>query len=535
MKLRQTQRDGYVLIAVLVVIVVLTLAAYQFTELMTAEYRAAARTADAAQARHAAVSGVHYAAAMLSDPGSFYGELSGAPTAEGAFPEQVVRKGSNPRSEARFCLVSVVSTSSGSYEARYGAVTDESAKLNINALVQLDPSGELLAAALTMIAQQTNNPNLTSDVIDAIVDWVDPDEDARSSGAESSYYLSNAAGGYRAKNGPLNSIDELLLVKGVTPQLLFGNDRNRNGQADDDPSGSQGFDRGLADYLTVYGRELNLDAVGALRENVNESEDLAGLYQRLSTRVGADLASYILAYKIFSVTTISANTQTAANTVQGSAGDLTSAVQAALDGGTAVNKKRLKSLLDLRNTRIALPKVAGAAADAPTVVIYSPLNDPTQLPLLLGKLLDATTTTTLVEMAPRININTAPREVLMTLTAIAGSSMNPPGAASAGFTEADVNSIISKREGLNPTDPATLTGAWVLNDAGMSPDTFKLIEKYITGRSMIYRIHSIGYFGEGGPIARVEAVIDTNQGAPRIIYFRDLTDLDTPRGFDPPR
>ena len=104
-----------------------------------------------------------------------------------------------------------------------------------------------------------------------------------------------------------------------------------------------------------------------------------------------------------------------------------------------------------------------------------------------------------------------------------------------GFSEADVESILSKRVGLNPADPATLTGAWVLTDAGMSPDVFKLIEKYITGRSMVYRIHSIGYFGEGGPTARVEAVIDTNQGAPRILYFRDMTDLDTPRAFDPPR
>ena len=68
-------RQGYVLIAVLIVIVVLTLAAYQFTELMTAEYRASVRTADAAQARHAAVSGVHYAAALLADPGSYYGRL----------------------------------------------------------------------------------------------------------------------------------------------------------------------------------------------------------------------------------------------------------------------------------------------------------------------------------------------------------------------------------------------------------------------------------------------------------------------------
>src|SRR5258708_6121088 len=114
-------RPGYVLIAVLIVIVVLSLAAYQFTELMTAEYRAAARTNDAAQARPAAVSGVHYAAAMLADPASYFGDLGGNPYAADAFDEQTVRPGARPRSEARFQLVSVVATSPGVYETRFGA------------------------------------------------------------------------------------------------------------------------------------------------------------------------------------------------------------------------------------------------------------------------------------------------------------------------------------------------------------------------------------------------------------------------------
>ncbi len=541
----RNERPGYVIIAVLIVIVVLTLASYQFTELMSANHRNSVRHADATQARLAAVSGVHYAAALLADPGSYYGDLDGNPFAEGAFDEQIVRRGSHPRAEARCQLVSVVATSPGTYETRYGAVIDEAGKLNINALIQLDPSGEMLFSALTMLQQQTQNPYLTSEVIDAIVDWVDGDDDPRTGGAESSYYLSNPAGAYRAKNGPLNSLDELLLVKGVTPQLLYGNDRNRNGQADDDPNGSGTFDRGLADYLTVYGRELNLDAVGVLRENVNESEDLAGLYQRLNMRVGSELATYILAYKIFNVTTInSATGLIAGGTSQaapqlGSTGDLATAVQAALDAGTAVNRRRLKSLLDIRNTMVTLPKAKDALANAPTVTVSSPLNDPTRLPLLLGTLLDMATTTTVVEMTPRINVNTASKEVLMTLTAIAGSSSSSTTSSgtssSASLTEADVDNIVAKRVGLNPADPATLTGAWVLSTGGMSPDAFKKIEKYITGRSMVFRVHSIGYFGEGGPMARVEAVIDTNQGAPRILYFRDLTDLDIPRGFEPPR
>src|SRR5437016_892800 len=72
-------RRGVVLPAVLVVVVLLTLAAYEFSELMLAEYRAAHSARRAAQARALADSGVHYAAALLSSPDAMSGMLNGNP------------------------------------------------------------------------------------------------------------------------------------------------------------------------------------------------------------------------------------------------------------------------------------------------------------------------------------------------------------------------------------------------------------------------------------------------------------------------
>ena len=90
---------------------------------------------------------------------------------------------------------------------------------------------------------------------------------------------------------------------------MAGTDRNRNGLTDDDPSGSQTSDtlRGWADYLTVYGRELDLDSTGVLRTNVNDTASLSTLYQQLTTRLGSPLADYIMAYKMFSVSNTSSN------------------------------------------------------------------------------------------------------------------------------------------------------------------------------------------------------------------------------------
>ena len=80
--------------------------------------------------------------------------------------------------------------------------------------------------------------------------------------------------------------------------------------------------------------------------------------------------------------------------------------------------------------------------------------------------------------------------------------------------------------------PSTVfrTPAWLYTELNLDVALLKKMEPYITARSQVYRVQSVGYFDEGGPTARVEAVIDTNQGRPRIVYYRDLTPLG--KAFD---
>jgi general secretion pathway protein K len=58
-------------------------------------------------------------------------------------------------------------------------------------------------------------------IIAAIEDWRDPDQDPRIGGAESDYYLSLPQP-YWAKDGPIDDLSELLLVRGITPELYWG-------------------------------------------------------------------------------------------------------------------------------------------------------------------------------------------------------------------------------------------------------------------------------------------------------------------------
>ena len=200
----------------------------------------------------------------------------------------------NPRLQGRVSIIAPLGPDDSPSESlpyRFG-VTDECGKINLNTLLKLDSSGQKAHDILLML------PNMTEDIANSILDWLDPDDEPRTNGAESDYY-SGLTPAYRAKNGPLDSLEELLLVKGVTPQLLFGNDRNRNGILDaDEDDGSGIVDTGWSAYLTIYGRELNVDASGNPRIYVND-QDLNTLYENLNSAVGQDLANYIIAYRMY--------------------------------------------------------------------------------------------------------------------------------------------------------------------------------------------------------------------------------------------
>ena len=101
------------------------------------------------------------------------------------------------------------------------------------------------------------------------------------------------------------------------------------------------------------------------------------------------------------------------------------------------------------------------------------------------------------------------------------------------LSDTDVQTIIDHRPGVNSPDagdPIFQTPAWLITEANFDPKNLAALEKYITAGSNVYRIQSIGYFDGGGPTARIEAVIDASNQRPRIVSWRDLTELG--KGFD---
>ena len=73
--------------------------------------------------------------------------------------------------------------------------------------------------------------------------------------------------------------------------------------------------------------------------------------------------------------------------------------------------------------------------------------------------------------------------------------------------------------------------AWLVADGHVSLAQMRMLDRFLTTRGDVYRAQVIGYFDEGGPVSRIEVVIDASQKPPKIIFQRDLTNLG--KGFTP--
>ncbi|MGB9499672.1 MAG: general secretion pathway protein GspK [Dissulfuribacterales bacterium] len=98
----------------------------------------------------------------------------------------------------------------GEYTVR---IDNDSGKININ---QADKG--LLHLMLNGFELDEREKDV---IVDSILDWKDADSNHRINGAEDQYYQS-LPDPYKCRNADFDSIEELLLVKGVTPDIYYG-------------------------------------------------------------------------------------------------------------------------------------------------------------------------------------------------------------------------------------------------------------------------------------------------------------------------
>lgn len=123
-------------------------------------------------------------------------------------------------------------------------VLDESAKINLNTLT--DISGIILN---NLLVNQGVEKERAETIVDSLLDWRDADDLHRNHGAESDYYMS-LPNPYRARNADLDTVEEMLMIKGMTPEILYGS----------------GDKRGIYNFVTVSSKATGVNVNTAPKE-----------------------------------------------------------------------------------------------------------------------------------------------------------------------------------------------------------------------------------------------------------------------------
>lgn len=94
------------------------------------------------------------------------------------------------------------------------------------------------------------------ELIDSFADWTDSDSVPRNDGGETDDYYATRENPYRARNGPIETVRELLLVKGFNEAIVSGGVLNPESEVE-----QQIVLSGIQDMLTIYGDgKVNVNA-----------------------------------------------------------------------------------------------------------------------------------------------------------------------------------------------------------------------------------------------------------------------------------
>ena len=435
---------------------------------------------DLVQAHYLALAGIEKAKALLYQDAisrrqtskNHTGELYSAPqhfreVALGRGQFQVFRQGS--REEGGSVI--------------YG-ITDEESRLNVNTA-----SNDELKKLYGM----------TPEVIAAIIDYRDDDNTVTPGGAEAEYYASLQPP-YLPRNGPLLSVRELLMVRGVSRELLLGEDANQNGLLDpeeDDgdisnpPDNRDGIlDSGWSGIMTVDSLVRNVNAAGQSRVNVQSADepDLAAV-----PGVSAELAKAIVAGRgqnrletLVDLLDVSAVVQQNAPNVE--------------------PQGRPQSPRSPNSSQGGPGRSGGASGFQPAQIPGAPVQQATGPKLvsedLLMTIADDLTVAEERQQKGAININTASVAVLACLPRI---------------EQELAQAIVSYRQssGFFPNV------AWLLKVPGMTREIFKQVAPRVTARSETFRILSEGKVKSSGARKRIQVVVHIGSSTVETLSYRE--------------
>jgi type II secretory pathway component PulK len=321
-------------------------------------------------------------------------------------------------------------------------LTEESAKVNVN-YSSFDKISRL--------------PIISYTAASSLMDWIDDDSTVERDGAETSYYASlRDFDPYYCKNARLETVEEVLMIRGFTRQMVYGDGTapplgQRSGTigAGNNFISDPALARGLYDLMTIYSAENNTTAGGEQRINVNvDRSSRASMRDRL--------------------------------------------------------RKRLRNRL----SRSRADQIVDLVGDSRLQDIFTMYYRCRLTPDELDKIADDIASTSDRTLRGLININTAPRDVLLCLD---------------NLESADVDKLIAARPSPDNIQPGQLS--WVVNAIGAKAVN---LGSQITTRTFQWSADILAASGNGRAFKRCRIVVDLRSGTPQIVYRREITDRGWP-------
>ena len=247
MKNKFLNNRGVALITVILIVAILVAVVIELNRSSRADIYDAANISDGIKLVYIAKSGFYGAVAMLSNSENDYFTLRD----DWAHMEKISMQSNALFNNGYFSVV----------------IEDETGKIPLNKLA-FDNEYYKMLIRLLQQPEFGLDERKAAEIADSIVDWIDTDDNVTEYGAENSYYASQVPS-YEAKNAPLDCIEELLMIKGVTKEIFYGTKEK--------PS--------LAQYVTV-------DSDGAINVNTAPKMVLRSLADGISSEIADKMDDY---------------------------------------------------------------------------------------------------------------------------------------------------------------------------------------------------------------------------------------------------
>ncbi len=481
------RRHGLVLIVVTILLALMSLAALGSVALMQSEHKASRMRGDELILENTAASAGEWLAALVQKSRE-QRAMALRPTENGSiFRNQNLRAATAESDEPHFAILPASMSTEDDSEIKYGFI-NESAKLHLQTLLDWDKKfpGSGTRALLQL-------PGMTPSVAEKILDWIDADSMPRMLGAEQDKYTSLRLP-YSTRNAVPTTLDELLLIPGVTRFDLFGDVRtaeraeSRSTKLEKSYSADSSTHVPWSQFLTVESGERNEAFDGQKRIFLN-SPDLADLHRQLQVSLSLDWANFVVGYRQF-----------------GPARNPRGIAAVSFEPNFAIPPKfDFRSELDLIGTKVAIAQSGKSA-----VLLASPLPaNRTGWAGQLSRVMDRVTVLNQPSIRGRINIELASREVLLAIP-----EMDP----------VTVDRILATRLLLAFGESEHVHATWLLEQGFVDLPRMRTIARYVTTSGDVFHAEIFAYFTDHPLFVRNFVAVDGTATEPRQLYWKDLRD-----------